>query len=101
MPFFFLIIRPPPTSTLSLHGALPICGETSATLIEIRLASADRRVIVGESPPRPDRKRKRLNTTQQLISYAVFFFNNTATPDIYTFPTRRSSDLWRGVCDSD
>src|SRR5258708_6661420 len=31
-----------------------------------------------------DRKSTRLNSSHQIISYAVFFFNDTATTEIYT-----------------
>src|SRR3712207_7922932 len=30
--------------------------------------------------------------------FFFFFFNDTATTEIYTFPTRRSSDLWIVYC---
>src|SRR5438270_636000 len=40
-----------------------------------------------------DRKSTRLNSSHSQISYAVFCF--TATRDLHSFPTRRSSDLAR------
>src|SRR5258708_379600 len=38
----------------------------------------------GPGPAKQDRKSTRLNSSHQIISYAVFCFNDTATPEIYT-----------------
>src|SRR3972149_5674555 len=35
---------------------------------------------------RPDRKSTRLNSSHSQISYAVFFFNDAAPPEIYPLP---------------
>src|SRR5947208_15376763 len=77
--FFFLIIRPPPRSTpLSLHDALPIFEialgerERRARAFQLRLGGLG----VGDGLARQaitkDRKSTRLNSSHQIISYAVF-----------------------------
>src|SRR6266496_1148128 len=67
--FFFLMIRPPPRSTLSLHDALPIFA------LNVEVApkwfwSCDPE---GTSPKKEtDRKSTRLNSSHVEISYTVF-----------------------------
>src|SRR3990172_7141419 len=83
MPSFFLMIRRPPRSTLFPYTTL------------FRSARKDRGDHRG-SVPAPgrrwpplsvrgggDRKSTRLNSSHGYISYAVFFFNDTATTEIY------------------
>src|SRR3989338_6249113 len=91
------MIRRPPRSTLfSLHDALPIWGAV-AKLIKGKLVDLDEAIM--KQGFMADRKSTRLNSSHSSISYAVFclkifFFNDTATTEIYAlFPTRRSSDL--------
>src|SRR5574341_1858890 len=63
--FFFNDTATTEIYTLSLHDALPISSSRSAV----------RRTTPRRSPPRPDardRKSTRLNSSHQLISYAVF-----------------------------
>src|SRR3712207_8080047 len=92
MVFFFLMIRRPPRSTLSLHDALPISeqqveadggadhfGQVRGADGELRQnpqAPGDGPRIgipagLGEVAPR-DRKSTRLNSSHANISYAVF-----------------------------
>src|SRR3989338_7013961 len=84
MPSFFLMIRRPPRSTLFPY--------TTLFRSHIRLT---KRIIclkqLGVTPNslfiflyRLDRKSTRLNSSHSSISYAVFFFNDTATTEIYT-----------------
>src|SRR3990167_7611116 len=86
--FFFLMIRRPPRST-------PFPTRRSSDLSSFSFSTGHSQ----EDPPgllfwdsRLDRKSTRLNSSHSQISYAVFFstkfffFNDTATPEIYTFP---------------
>src|SRR3982751_5412993 len=84
MPSFFLIIRRPPRSTLfpyttlfrsTLFGGRERTHDEYAALYEAAGLGLDRVV---------DRKSTRLNSSHDQISYAVFFFNYTATTEIYT-----------------
>src|SRR3989304_2964542 len=84
MPPFFLMIRRPPRSTLFPFTTL------------FRSRHLHRRGAPGRAPPsqrgtipralrrRRDRKSTRLNSSHGYISYAAFFFNDTATTEIYT-----------------
>src|SRR5947208_7678492 len=86
--FFFFFFNDTATTeiyTLSLHDALPIfdpelARETyldawGAALFAGRIAAAGSLLEVSRaarSAPRPDRKSTRLNSSHQIISYAVF-----------------------------
>src|SRR5438552_13150920 len=84
---------PPPTSSLSLHDALPICGNAIAEYVHAgtpQVATLRPRAFApaeprGEQPAQVeplalemdestirDRKSTRLNSSHQIISYAVF-----------------------------
>src|SRR3989442_1053755 len=117
MPFFFLIIRRPPRSTLFPYTTLfrsqikglaskaseaPAGGGPRSAKegdVEAAFASAAKAVEAqyefhgaGEGclnvaflrAARTDRKSTRLNSSHVRKSDAVFFFNNTATTEIYT-----------------
>src|SRR3990167_7068184 len=83
MPSFFLMIRRPPRSTLFPYTTLfrsahpPRLGYPSEPrrrpLVERRNTRAHR----------VDRKSTRLNSSHSQISYALFFFNDPATTEIY------------------
>src|SRR5947208_10609915 len=70
------MIRRPPRSTLSLHDALPIWQLSAAFARRNRSAAAAWRRLasrsVSEADRRRDRKSTRLNSSHQIISYAVF-----------------------------
>src|SRR5438552_14849810 len=68
---FFFFNDPATTEiyTLSLHDALPILYSSSGIPICWRRPSARRR---STSPTTRDRKSTRLNSSHQIISYAVF-----------------------------
>src|SRR3990167_6987394 len=107
--FFFLMIRRPPRSTLfpyttlfrSLGDRLPDRPGDGGDAASDPLRRA--RGI-------PDRKSTRLNSSHSQISYALFFFfNDTATTEIYTLslhdalpisrrPPSRPARGWRGRC---
>src|SRR3989304_4269271 len=84
MPSFFLMIRRPPRSTLFPYTTL---FRSLYCFYQLKL-----RIAVGcprssRSHPtdrKPDRKSTRLNSSHGSTSYAVFFFNDTATTEIYT-----------------
>src|SRR6202051_3540140 len=84
MPSFFLMIRRPPRSTLfpytTLFRSPP--GPRGPSGSAPRGGPAHARGVACAGPP--DRKRTRLNSSHMSISYAVFFFNDTATTEIYT-----------------
>src|SRR3954449_12749278 len=86
MPSFFLMRRRPPISTLFPYTTLfrswlgLVAGEREEDVVERRPPHGD---VVDVSL---DRKSTRLNSSHTLISYAVFFFNETAPPDIYPLP---------------
>src|SRR5947208_12997279 len=87
-------LSPTEISTLSLHDALPIC--TAGSVFPYTLAASERRTSAGRARPgmdwsrcacpgvswiasgaasasvRTDRKSTRLNSSHQIISYAVF-----------------------------
>src|SRR3990167_3968546 len=84
MPSFFLMIRRPPRSTLfpytTLFRSTRRCARAPGTPAEWPWQWwPDRR-----SREWRDRKSTRLNSSHSQISYAVFFFNDTATTEIYT-----------------
>src|SRR5207247_11265619 len=68
---FFPVTAPPETSTLSLHDALPICGDTDDAILDEAEALAK---LVGRRATSftVDRKSTRLNSSHEWISYAVF-----------------------------
>src|SRR5207248_11048752 len=69
LPFFFLMIRPPPRSTLFPYTTLFRSQQLLAQLgglLEL-LEAADH-----HGSPRRDRKSTRLNSSHRTISYAVF-----------------------------
>src|SRR3990172_3765024 len=84
MPSFFLMIRRPPRSTLfpytTLFRSMPLSRRDAVGL----LGGVVGLVAFPATPPRRDRKSTRLNSSHGYISYALFFFNDTATTEIYT-----------------
>src|SRR3990170_6594628 len=72
---FFLMIRRPPRSTLFPY----------TTLFRSRRSPAPTRIGHSKRPPRPesaqDRKSTRLNSSHQIISYAVFCLKKTTKND--------------------
>src|SRR3990172_7077841 len=83
MPSFFLMIRRPPRSTLfpstPLFRSIPERGQqTEVNMILVSGANGNLARAVIE-----DRKSTRLNSSHGYISYALFFFNDTATTEIY------------------
>src|SRR5207244_6994791 len=89
--FFFNAPPSPEFSTLSLHDALPIfgLGEIGGQRVELRLPEPAvpldpaRRVLHGprhQAAAAEDRKSTRLNSSHQIISYAVFCLKKKKAP---------------------
>src|SRR5258708_21646263 len=68
--FFFNDTATTEIYTLSLHDALPICR--SRTHASAGRRQEDRACGRGRAPAGEDRKSTRLNSSHQIISYAVF-----------------------------
>src|SRR3984893_10786985 len=84
MASFFLMIRRPPRSTLFPYTTL-----FRSRLHQLRCLTGRQRLaleLASEVAPLDelDRKSTRLNSSHVAISYGVFFFNDTATTEIYT-----------------
>src|ERR1051326_139018 len=85
MPSFFLMIRRPPRSTLFPYTTL--FRSLQQELAAQRLAGAiPDTLLLLEHPPTLTRSEEHTSELQShsFISYAVFFFNDTAPPEIYT-----------------
>src|SRR5258708_22943668 len=87
--FFFNDTATTEIYTLSLHDALPICHPTP----EMRAATArfSAELIAatfGIRSPRGDRKSTRLNSSHQIISYAVFCLKKKKVQELKNVNTR-------------
>src|SRR3990167_3049607 len=84
MPSSFLMIRPPPRSPLFPYTTL--FRSTARLKASVVLPTPPFGANTGNRSPAPSpaRKSTRLNSTHSQISYAVFFFNDTATTEIST-----------------
>src|SRR3990167_8755543 len=83
MPSFFLMIRRPPRSTLFPYTPLfrsPSPRSRRSPRARSRWPPSFRSASCRS---RPDLKSTRLNSSHSQISYALFFFNDTATTEIY------------------
>src|SRR3990170_6339049 len=72
--FFFLMIRRPPRSTLFPYTTLFRSPTTMARFWGEFERAQNRAIVVG------DRKSTRLNSSHQIISYAVFCLKKKTTP---------------------
>src|SRR3990172_334984 len=84
MPSFFLMIRRPPRSTLFPYTTLFRSRPQAFGHDRARAAVTHRLRSFVFAEPGQDRKSTRLNSSHGYISYAVFFFNDTAPTEIYT-----------------
>src|SRR5574340_46306 len=95
MPSFGLMIRRPPRSTLLPYTSRFRSGgailEAHDDLPLGRLADVALGLVAGNG----DRKSTRLNSSHQKISYAVFWFNDTATTEIYALALHVALPIWR------
>src|SRR3990172_2044224 len=84
MPSFFLMIRRPPRSTLLPYTTLFRSPEW-AKIPRTDVCPRRQPLYSRYCPIRnTDRKSTRLNSSHGYISYAIFFFNDTAATEIYT-----------------
>src|SRR5947208_12497832 len=86
--------------TLSLHDALPIWSAPVATPGEVNLGDAylnAARTVMAELLA-PDRKSTRLNSSHQIISYAVFCLKKKASRSTAEFRVARRRRLHRDAC---
>src|SRR3990172_8567815 len=84
MPSSFLMIRRPPRSTLFPYTTLFRSLSKSPKSRRRRTCKQPHRSSRTTHRRCRDRKSTRLNSSHGYISYAVFFFNDTATTEIYT-----------------
>src|SRR3989304_4640721 len=95
MPPFFLMIRRPPRSTLFPYTTLFRSFGSRPTT-----STHNRDVVLGHEfvevvRKRLDRKSTRLNSSHGYISYAAFFFNDTAPTEIYTLSLHDALPIFR------
>src|ERR1051325_6319935 len=95
MPSFVLMIRRPPRSTLFPYTTLFRSG---ATAIEARRRALRVRLAALVHGRRCAHKRSEEHTSElqspYVISYAVFCFNDTAPPEIYTLSLHDALPIW-------
>src|SRR3990172_2450938 len=84
MPSFFLMIRRPPRSTLFPYTTLYRSQQSPRTSSAPGAAAPSSGSARHTRRASGDRKSTRLNSSHGYISYAVFFFNDTPTTEIYT-----------------
>src|SRR3990172_2025479 len=84
MPSFFLMIRRPPRSTLFPYTTLFRSAQVLKSSDFGRTRVVNQYVNRAKPFSSLDRKSTRLNSSHGYISYALFFFNDTATTEIYT-----------------
>src|SRR3990167_2482791 len=84
MPPFFLMIRRPPRSTLFPYTTLFRSYAVIKHIKTLRTLVVAEEQLFVEEIRKIDRKSTRLNSSHSQISYAAFFFNDTATTEIYT-----------------
>src|SRR3990172_199264 len=101
MPSFFLMIRRHPRSTLfpspMLFRFIRVCETVTFRVTNTGAIPHD--FTLGDEAT--DRKSTRLNSSHGYISYAVFFFNDTATPEIYPLPLPDALPIYQGLGDGD
>src|ERR1051325_1552486 len=97
MPSFFLMIRRPPRSTLFPYTTLFRSGAAERRVCSGRpsMAAPARRALRRFMRPRSEEHTAELQSPYG-ISYAVFFFNDTATTEIYTLSLHDALPIWCG-----
>src|SRR3989338_5291999 len=99
MPSFFLMIRRPPRSTLFPSTTLFRSPVPALTGIRDETDRPQTRGGLSAPQSQRDRKSTRLNSSHSSISYAVFFFNDTATTEIYPLPLHDALPISRSGFD--
>src|SRR5258708_25042882 len=96
--FFFNDTATTEIYTLSLHDALPICCAAIPAAAPCASRAAARWRCVARPAPTPDRKSTRLNSSHQIISYAVFCLKKKKKPLVTVLggsnPPARGSYCW-------
>src|SRR3989304_6232346 len=95
MPSFFLMIRRPPRSTLFPYTTLFRSSVPGNVGTSDKMRCSDCAGPDGRASRCRDRKSTRLNSSHGYISYAVFFFNDTATTEIYTLSLHDALPIFR------
>src|SRR3990167_298856 len=97
MPSFFLKMRRPPRSTLFPYTTLFRSGRESprADAEQDRHRRTSRRQRTDDHSI--DRKSTRLNSSHSQISYALFFFKDAATTEIYPLSLHDALPIWSRV----
>src|ERR1043166_6849524 len=96
MPSFFLVIRRPPISTLFPYPTLFRSGNVDASVaVAIRVEGDEARVGCESSPSTRSEEHTSELQSRFGISYAVFFFSDTAPPDIYSLPLPDALPIWQ------
>src|ERR1043165_7558335 len=92
---FFLMIRRPPRSTLFPYTTLFRSGSVQDRLRVLEALAPDLavRVIDEDELSRSEEHTSELQS-RGLISYALFFFNDTATTEIYTLSLHDALPIW-------
>src|SRR3989338_5339968 len=98
MPSFFLMIRRPPRSTLFPYTTLFRSRKRTVTHPPASSISGGGNPASFASSAILDRKSTRLNSSHSSISYAVFFFNDTATTEIYTLSLHDALPISEAYC---
>src|SRR3972149_2370475 len=98
---FFLMIRRPPRSTLFPYTTLFRSRTSSRITMPKRGAVSICSCSSTTRRSRRDRKSTRLNSSHSQISYAVFFFNDTATTEIYTLSLHDALPISNVVSNND
>src|SRR3990172_2169094 len=97
MPSFFLMIRRPPRSTLFPYTTLFRSSWALAAGVQEESNRREKTTPEKSLLIDLDRKSTRLNSSHGYISYAVFFFNDTATTEIYTLSLHDALPIFLGL----
>src|ERR1051326_5862309 len=98
MPSFFLMIRRPPRSTLFPYTTLfrSIVASRSAVSVLVIDCTATGAPPMTKTETRSEEHTSELQS-HSFISYALFFFNDTATTEIYTLSLHDALPIYRGL----
>src|SRR3972149_3375549 len=89
------MIRRPPRSTLFPYTTLFRSFDVPPAESDSRQAPQTDGREYGQRALQPDRKSTRLNSSHSQISYSFFFFNDTATTEIYTLSLHDALPIFR------
>src|SRR3990167_2040738 len=88
------MIRRPPRSTLFPYTTLFRSGPGPGDFLLIGVDSGVAFFGTAGKVDVQDRKSTRLNSSHSQISYSLFFFNDTATTEIYTLSLHDALPIW-------